>query len=159
LAVLLINDTPLKAQVSAALAAEFGSRVQMENTAVDTNSILISGWDFWLHHQRTLPLPQLLVIATLPFPSLEDPRVAGKVAHYKHQRQDWFRCYLLPQAVITLQRAISPIRQSQGVVALLDTRILHRSYGQQILMILSPWARLNYLDPSLFVSQNSLVFD
>jgi ATP-dependent DNA helicase DinG len=76
--------------------------------------------------------------------------VSGRVAYYKQQRQDWFRLYLLPEALSELQRAIAPVRESQGVVALLDTRVNYRSYGQQVLAALAPLARINYLDASLF---------
>lgn len=150
LSVILVGDTPLKAQVGSILASEFGSRVQVERTCLDDNGILVTGWEFWRQHQNVLPAPQLLAIATLPIPSLENPLVAGRVAHYKQLRQDWFRLYLLPEALSELQRAISPVRESQGVVALLDSRVIHRSYGSQVLAALSPFARINYLDASLF---------
>lgn len=150
LTVLLVEDTPLKAQVGSTLAAEFGSRVQVEKTCLDDHGILVTGWEFWRQHQAVLPAPQLLVIATLPLPSLEDPLVAGQVAHYKRNHQDWFRLYLLPEALSELQRSIAPVRESQGVVALLDNRVNHRSYGQQVLAALSPFARINYVDASLF---------
>ncbi|MBW4560256.1 MAG: ATP-dependent DNA helicase [Mojavia pulchra JT2-VF2] len=154
LTVVLIGDVPLKSQVGAILASEFGSRVQVEKTCLDENSILVSGWEFWREHQSVLPAPHLLIIATLPLPSLESPLVAGRVAHYKRSHQDWFRLYLLPTALNELQRAIAPARESQGIVALLDSRVVNRSYGSQILAALSPLARINYLDPSLFSSGN-----
>nr|WP_242054803.1 ATP-dependent DNA helicase [Nostoc flagelliforme] len=150
LTVVLVGDVPLKAQVATILASEFGSRVQVEKTCLDENGILVSGWEFWREHQRVLPAPHLLIIATLPLPSLENPLVAGRVAHYKRSHQDWFRLYLLPAALNELQRAIAPVRESQGIVALLDSRVVNRSYGAQILTALSPLARINYLDPNLF---------
>lgn len=152
LTVLLVGDVPLKAQIGSVLAAEFGSRVRVEKTCLDDHGILVTGWEFWRQHQAVLPAPFLLVIATLPLPSLEEPLVAGRVAHYKRNRQDWFRLYLLPEALSELQRAIAPVRESQGVVALLDNRVNHRSYGQQVLAALSPFARINYVDASLFTS-------
>ena len=157
--VLLINDLPLKGQIGSILAAEFGSRVQVEQTCLDENSILVSGWEFWQTHQAVLPAPRLLLMATLPFPSLEHPLVAGRVAFYKGLRQDWFRQYLLPQCLRELQRAIAPVRESQGIVGLFDTRVIHRSYGQQILSALSPAARLNYLDPQLFDNPSAALND
>lgn len=150
LTVILVGDVPLKAQVGTILAAEFGSRVQVEKTCLDDNGILVSGWEFWRQHQEVLPAPALIVVTTLPLPSLENPLVAGRVEYYKKLRGDWFRLYLLPKALNELQRAIAPMREQQGVVALLDSRILHRSYGSQVLAALSPLARVNYLDPSLF---------
>jgi len=151
-AVLLVGDVPLKSQMGAVLAAEFGSRVQVEKTTLDEKGILVTGWEFWRTHQAVLPPPQLLMIATLPIPSLENPLVAGQVAYYKQRRLDWFRLYLLPAALRELQRAIAPVRDSQGVVALLDNRVNHRSYGPQVLSALSPFARINYLDASWFKS-------
>ena len=88
--------------------------------------------------QSQLPRPGLLVLATLPLPSLENPLVAGRVAYYKQLRQDWFRLYLLPTALMELQRAIAPVRANQGTVAILDSRVNHRSYGRQILQALDP---------------------
>lgn len=148
LTVLLVSDMPLKAQVAAALAAEFGSRVQVEKTCLDENGILVTGWEFWRQYQDVLPSPHLLIVATLPIPSLENPLVAGRVAYYKQQHQDWFRLYLLPEALSALQRAIAPVRETQGAIALLDSRVIHRSYGQQVLTALSPFARIGYLEPN-----------
>lgn len=148
--VLIVGDVPLKAQVGSVLASEFGSRVQVERTCLDDNGVLVTGWEFWREHQSVLPAPQLLVIATLPIPSLENPIVAGRVAYYKQQKLDWFRLYLLPEALSELQRAIAPSRERQGIVALLDSRVIHRNYGNQVLSALSPLARLSYLDAGLF---------
>jgi ATP-dependent DNA helicase DinG len=150
LTVVLVEDVPLKAQVGSMLAAEYGSRVQVEKTCLDEHGILITGWGFWRQHQAVLPAPNLLIMATLPIPSLEDPLVAGRVAHHKQLHQDWFRLYLLPETLSELQRAIAPLRETQGVVALLDNRVNHRSYGQQVFAALSPSARINYIDASLF---------
>lgn len=150
LTVVLVGDTPLKRQTAAQLASEFGSRVQVEKTCLEENGILVTGWEFWQQHQAVLPAPHLLAIATLPIPSLEHPLVAGRVAYYKRHRQNWFQLYLLPVTLNELHRAIAPMRESKGVVALLDSRVNHRSYGQQVLSALSPHARINYVDTELF---------
>lgn len=155
LTLILIGDVPLKSRVGAILASEFGSRVQVEKTCLDENGILVSGWEYWREHQTVLPAPRLLIIATLPLPSLENPLVAGRVAYYKRSHQDWFRLYLLPYALSELQRAIAPVRENQGIVALLDGRVVNRSYGAQVFAALGPCARLNYLDVSHF-SHNEL---
>lgn len=148
--VILVGDVPMKAQLGAVLAAELGSRVQVDKTELSQNGILICDWEFWRLQQHLLPSPQLLIIATLPLPSLEYPWVAGQVAYYKQHRLDWFRLYLLPAALRELQRAIAPVRNSQGIVALLDNRVNHRSYGTQVLSALSPFAQINYVDDSWF---------
>ena len=153
LKVLLIDDVPLKAQVSTQLASEFGSLVQVETTNLATNGILVTGWEFWRQHQSKVSPPCILAIATLPLPSLEHPLVAGRVAYHKRNRQDWFRLYLLPTALNELQRAVASVRQTQGIVALFDNRVLYRSYGQEILAALSPLARIDYLDQTLLIDR------
>ncbi|MEO1506692.1 MAG: ATP-dependent DNA helicase, partial [Cyanobacteria bacterium J06633_23] len=152
--VILVGDTPLKAQIGSILAAEYGSRVQVERPELQQNSILVTGWEFWQDYRLRCPSPGLLIITTLPIPSLENPLVAGQVAYYKRLRQDWFRLFLLPTALQTLQLAIAPISAQQGKVALLDNRVNHRSYGRIILKTLNPIAQSTYLDPTWLASVN-----
>ena len=82
---------------------------------------------------------------------MEHPLVSGRVNFYKQQGLDCFRLYLLPKALQDLQRAITSVRESQGVVAILDSRVIRRSYGQQILAALSPFAKIDYLDSDIFL--------
>lgn len=149
--VILVGDTPLRDQVGAQLASEWGSRVQVDRIPTHPNGILVAGWDYWQSIQPELsrshfPAPRAIIIATLPMPSLEHPLVSARVQHYKSLRQDWFRLYLLPTALMDLSRAILSVRESRGLVALLDSRVLHRNYGQQVLTALSPYARVHHLD-------------
>ena len=155
LIVVIADDLPLQGQVGSALAAEFGSRVKVETTQVSDRSILICRWSFWKQYQETLPIPQLFIIATLPIPSLENPLIANRVAYYKNRRKDWFRLYLLPTALKTLEQTVVPLRESQSIIALLDNRVNSRSYGRAILATLEPCARINYIDPTWFGYPNS----
>ena len=148
--IILVENVPLQAQVGSVLAAEFGSRVKVEKLPTKPNAIIVCSWSFWQSHQLQLPAPQLLIVATIPLPSPENPLVASRVAYYKKTRQDWFSLYFLPTALKTMQQAIVPLRESQGVVALLDNRVKFRSYGKTILSALEPYARSNYIDPSWF---------
>jgi ATP-dependent DNA helicase DinG len=147
-AVILVSDRPLQAQVGAALAAEFGSRVRVNGFYHPEQGILVCSWEFWLERRDQLPAPSLLAIATLPFPSMEDPLVSGRVTYLKQQRQDWFRSYLLPVAASQLQRAVAPLwggdpLRRNGLVAILDIRIVARSYGQPLLDCLTPTLRVS----------------
>ena len=148
--VILIEDVPLKAQIATQIAADYGSRVQVEKTEINNNTILVCGWQFWQTHQEKFPTPSLLIIATLPLPSPENPLVAGKIAYYKRQHLDWFRAYLLPTAVREIQQSVQSLRECQGCVAVLDNRVNARSYGRQILSALEPYAKVNYLDQQFF---------
>ncbi len=149
--VILVSDQPLQTQVGTALAAEFGSRVKVNGPSAHPKGILVCSWDHWLEYKTHLPNPDLMVIATLPFPSMDDPLVAGRVQYLQRTKQDWFRIYLLPTAAAYLQRATAPLRGQRspqadddltGTVAILDSRIVTRSYGRQLLEALSPTARI-----------------
>ena len=155
LIVLISDDVPLQGKVGSALAGEFGSRVKVETATVSDDGILICSWSFWQQHQENLPTPRLLIVATLPIPSLENPLIASRVAYYKNRRKDWFRLYLLPTALKTLEQTVVPLRESQSIIALLDNRVNSRSYGKAILSTLEPFARINYIDPTWFGYPNS----
>ncbi len=143
--VILLDDLPLKAQLATQLAAEFGSRVKVESLPLQDASIVISSWAFW-GLARTAIQPRLLILATLPIPSPEHPLVASRIRYHKRHHQDWFRGYLLPSALQTLQRAVLPLREVQGTIAIFDPRVNSRTYGRQILGALEPYAKCNYLD-------------
>ncbi|MGK7931622.1 MAG: helicase C-terminal domain-containing protein [Microcystaceae cyanobacterium] len=145
--VILVEDLPLQSQLGAFLAAQWGSKVKIEKPLTDYQGILLCSWQFWHQYAENCPSPQLLIMATLPIPSLENPLVAGQVIYYKRQHKDWFRGYLLPTALKQLQQAVMPLRETQGVVALLDNRANLRSYGRKVLDALDPYAKVSYLDP------------
>ncbi|MEO0802314.1 MAG: helicase C-terminal domain-containing protein [Cyanobacteria bacterium J06642_2] len=146
--IVLVSDRPLQSQIGTVLAAEFGSRVRVNEPYCALRGICICGWDYWLQHLHQLPAPTLISVVTLPFPSMEEPLVAGRVEHLKGRRQDWFRSYLLPVAISTLQRAIGPLRRTNGTLVLLDSRTVSRSYGEQF---------LDALNPALSVTETSLL--
>lgn len=151
--IILVNDVPLKGQLAVNLATQFGSRIVVEPENLlnlSNNNIVICDWQYWQKYQHQIPSPQLIIMATLPIPSLENPLVAAKVSYYKSQGQDWFRDYLLPTAIKEMQTALISIRNTEGIVALLDNRVNFRSYGTNILTTLEPFAKINYLDLSCF---------
>ncbi|WP_017327428.1 helicase C-terminal domain-containing protein [Synechococcus sp. PCC 7336] len=136
--VVLVSDRPLHGQVGTALAAEFGSRVKVNAPYHPERGVLVCDWDYWLANSDRGAAPVLMAIATLPFPTMEHPLVAGRVNYLKQLRQDWFRNYLLPMAASYLQRAVGVMRGLEGVVAILDIRAISRSYGKQLLESLAP---------------------
>lgn len=144
--VVLLQPVELRRQLGAHLAALFGSRVTIDSSRSHANSVTLCSWEFWETHHPYMNPPVTLAVCNLPVPSLEDPLVAGRVSLLKQQRRDWFREYLLPETLGRLQRGISPLRPTQGLVALLDNRVNNRSYGGQLLDCLTPARRVRYLE-------------
>ncbi len=147
LTIVLIDDVALRLSLTSALAAEFGSRVDHETTAPESNGVLCCGWDWWLEHQSRLPLPGQVVIGPLPIASLEDPLTAARVSRLRQQGRDWFRELLLPEALDRIQRALANLRRGGGRMAVLDGRLRGRSWGRQVLNALEPWVALQRLLP------------
>jgi ATP-dependent DNA helicase DinG len=144
--IVITDDLPLQAQITTTLAANFGSRVKLNHLQIHDNAILVCDLEFWLHHQLQLPSPQLLILPTLPIPSLENPLIAAQVTYYKQRKKDWFRLFLLPHTIRIMQQMTISLRQHEGVLALLDNRVNYRSYGNKILHALEPYYKINYLD-------------
>ncbi|AFY62756.1 hypothetical protein Syn6312_3745 [Synechococcus sp. PCC 6312] len=153
-AVVIVDDLPLREQIAANLAASFGSQVRVEAPLRSERGILICRWQYWVAQSRSFPIPQALLVVTLPIPSRENPPVAARIEFYKQQHRDWFREYLWPECLSRLAQLIAPIRNQKTLLALFDTRIIHRSYGQDVLNLLSPYepveiSQVNALEPWL----------
>lgn len=144
--VLIVDDRPLQQQVASALAAEWGSRVQVGAAAkLADNTIHLCSMGTWLGLQNQRPTPAAIAIASLPFASAEQPLTAARIEFYKQQRWDWFRELLLPDALMQLQQAIAPLRKTGGLLAIYDGRLQRRSYGQAFLEAIAPSERLRQL--------------
>ena len=147
LSVLLVDDDPLRQALTSALAAEFGSRVDHEQTAPESNGVICCRWSWWLEHQGQLPVPCQLLLGPLPIASLEDPLTAARVEAARRSGRDWFRELLLPEALERLQQAVAGLRGQGSRVAVLDGRLRGRSWGQRVLEALEPWEPLERLLP------------
>ena len=149
LSIVVIDDNPLRQWLTSALAAEFGRRVDHEQTAPEGKGVIVCRWQWWLQHHEQLPVPCQLVVGSLPIASLEDPLTAARVEALRRAGRDWFREWLLPDACDRLQRSVAPLRgqQPQPRLAILDGRLRSRSWGQQLLSALEPWERLEQLRP------------
>ena len=147
LTVVLLDDSLLLQKLTTQLASEFGKRVIYESKTPEINGVLCCSWKWWLQFQDQLPVPEQLIIALLPIPSISSPLMSARVEALKKDGHDWFRDLLLPEAVRMIPPAISSIRKKQGRVAILDGRLRSRSWGETILKIMEPWTSLNRLLP------------
>ena len=78
----------------------------------------------------------LVVIDKLPFASPGDPIVKARVNYVEEQGGEPFWNYQLPEAAIGLKQGFGRLIRSQsdrGIVAILDRRLLERSYGKVFL--------------------------
>jgi ATP-dependent DNA helicase DinG len=87
---------------------------------------------------RTL---SLVVIDKLPFSPHTDPLVAARMAACAQTGRDPFEALQLPVAAIALKQGFGRLirrRDDRGIVAILDSRVVTRTYGRVFLDTLPP---------------------
>jgi len=102
----------------------------------DPQGVLAGVESFW----EGIDLPgdslRTLIIVKLPFRSPEEPLVAARSRWFQGQGRDPFWDYLLPEAVLVFRQGFGRLIRSKedtGVVYILDSRILEKSYGRVFL--------------------------
>ncbi|MEA1935846.1 MAG: helicase C-terminal domain-containing protein [Thermodesulfobacteriota bacterium] len=96
------------------------------------NSVLLATATFWQGVDIKGDDLSLVIIGKLPFSSPGDPVYQERCRRLKDR---WFNDLALPSAILTLRQGFGRLirgRDEYGVVAILDTRIVSRSYGRTI---------------------------
>jgi ATP-dependent DNA helicase DinG len=88
-----------------------------------------------------VPGPSLsnVIIAKLPFAVPDKPLLAGRLKQIKQQGGNPFVDYQLPSAIIKFKQSFGRLirnKNDTGIVVVLDSRIINKSYGQKFLKAL-----------------------
>lgn len=79
---------------------------------------------------------ETVIIAKLPFSVPDDPITEARMEFMKSQNIDPFTKYQIPQAIIWLKQGVGRLirsKEDKGIIAILDTRIITRTYGKRFL--------------------------
>ncbi len=112
-------------------------------------SVLFAAHSFWEGVDVPGEALSLVIIDRLPFASPGDPLVAARIRQLEGRGEEPFGSYQLPEAALTLRQGFGRLirtRSDRGVVALLDRRILTKSYGRAFLGSLPPARRVQDLE-------------
>jgi ATP-dependent DNA helicase DinG len=112
----------------------------------EEDAVLIGTGTFWEGIDVPGESLRCVVIDKLPFAPPADPVVAARVRAVRERGGDPFAEYQLPEAVLALRQGVGRLLRRGddfGVVALLDHRVLSRSYGAVFRENLPdmPWTR------------------
>ena len=113
-----------------------GAYKAMEEFTGVPNGVLLGTQSFW----QGIDIPgaqlRMLIVTKLMFPLPEDPLFKAREKQLKKQSRNAFQEISLPYANIMLRQGFGRLIRSQqdkGVIAILDSRILHKPYGKILL--------------------------
>ncbi len=111
----------------------------------EKNAVLLGTQSFW----EGVDVPgadlRLVVIDRLPFSVPDSPLHKARVDEITQAGGDWFGDFALPQAQLKLKQGFGRLIRTasdRGVVAILDTRLVRKSYGERFLRFLPPARRV-----------------
>ena len=110
-----------------------GPNIQLiERFKTMKRAVLFGGHVFWEGLNIPGPALSCVVITRLPFPPSTEPMQAARADCYR----DSFVEYQIPQTIIRFRQSFEQLLRSQndrGIIALLDSRLKHKSYGDTML--------------------------
>jgi Rad3-related DNA helicase len=112
-------------------------------------SVLFATRSFWEGVDVVGEALSLVTIDKMPFSAPDDPVVQARVERMKREGQDWFNDLMLPQATLLLKQGFGRLIRSvqdRGVVAILDSRLIRKGYGRQVINALPPARRTDKLE-------------
>ncbi len=144
---ILCDDTNLKMNIATELASQHGKRVLLETTPLRNNQILCASYGWWIKNLNLAEIPEQIIIPLLPIPDMREPINEINVSHNKKIAKDWFREFLLPEAIEKLERSVSLLRRNSGKLIILDGRANKRRWGRSIVKSIDYSQQINYMLP------------
>jgi ATP-dependent DNA helicase DinG len=113
----------------------------LEEFRITPNAVLFATSSFWQGVDVQGEQLSCVVIDKLPFSVPSDPIVAARIRNLNETGGNAFYDYQIPEAIILLKQGLGRLirsRSDRGILALLDKRIVTRSYGRIFLDSLPP---------------------
>ena len=99
-------------------------------------AVLCASSSFWQGVDVQGDALRVVIIDKLPFLVPSEPLVAARIKRLEEQGRNSFVDYCLPEAIISLKQGLGRLirsRKDRGILAIFDSRLRTRSYGQVFL--------------------------
>jgi ATP-dependent DNA helicase DinG len=113
------------------------------------DAVLFATASFWEGIDVPGPALRLVILDKLPFEVPSDPLVQARTERLRRDGKHPFMDYHVPAAALGLKQGFGRLirsRRDRGIVAILDSRIVTKSYGRVFLDSLPPATRCRNLD-------------
>lgn len=120
---------------------DMGRAAILDEFKRQTSSVLLATHSFWQGVDVPGESLSAVIVEKLPFPRPDRPLVRARSRLLEEEGRDSFMEYYLPEAALTLKQGLGRLmRQSrdQGLLAVLDVRLLKKGYGKKLLRTLPP---------------------
>ncbi|KJR42311.1 Helicase c2 [Candidatus Magnetoovum chiemensis] len=131
----------LNIDIELLLQGEMDNYRLMERFKNAKEAALFGTRTFWQGVDFPGKLLQCLIITKLPFAVPTDPITEARIEYIQKRGGEPFNSFQVPEAVITLKQGFGRLirtKSDTGVVAILDSRILKKSYGRIFFNSLPP---------------------
>lgn len=111
----------------------------MQSFLADKNSVLMATDSFWEGIDAPGETLRLVIITKLPFKVPNDPVFQSRQEYLEQQGRSGFFHLALPEATMRLKQGFGRLLRNtvdSGIVLLLDSRVVQKSYGQWMLRAL-----------------------
>ncbi|MGE0452518.1 MAG: ATP-dependent DNA helicase [Vicinamibacteria bacterium] len=112
-------------------------------------AVLLATTSFWQGVDVAGEQLSCVIVDKLPFASPSDPVVAARIDRLKNRGGNPFGEYQVPVAVLMLKQGLGRLirgAEDRGILAVLDSRLVERSYGRRFLESLPPARLVHELD-------------
>lgn len=116
----------------------------LERFRAEGDAVLFATSSFWEGVDVPGRALRLVIVDKLPFEPPDDPLTKARAASLEARGENAFRKLFLPSAALTLKQGFGRLirsRRDRGVVAILDSRLVTKSYGKVLLRSLPDASR------------------
>ena len=120
---------------------ESGRATTLEKFIQTTSSVLLATHSFWQGVDVPGESLSSVIIEKLPFPRPDRPLVKARSQLMEEEGRSSFNDYFIPETALTLKQGLGRLMRrhsDQGLLAILDVRLLKKGYGKKLLKTLPP---------------------